>query len=59
MDNSRITPENSLKLYRHEAIVIAKQLKYKKEFIERIKTAETINEISRIMVTARKDKFGS
>lgn len=49
----------SLETYRFEAIRVAKQLRYKKEFVERIRHAGTINEISRIMVTARKDKFDS
>jgi hypothetical protein len=48
-----------LEVYRFEAIRAAKQLSYKREFVERIQHADTINEISRIMVTARKDKFGS
>lgn len=45
--------------YRDEAVTAAKELRYKKEFIERIKKATSINEITNIMVMARKDRFDS
>ena len=43
--------------YRDNAIKAAKDLKYGKDVIERIKTAKTEAEIERIMINARKEKF--
>lgn len=39
--------------YQKDAIRIAKDLRYGKEIIEKIKTAKTDNEIARIMKDAR------
>lgn len=58
-DAHKADSESSLEMYRIQAMSAASQLRYKQEFIERIEKAETINEITRIMVTARKDRFGS
>lgn len=52
-----ISEETQLEMYREEAMTAAIQLGYKEEFIERIDNALTINEITNIMVTARKDRF--
>lgn len=40
-------------IYKKEAIEIAKQLLYGKEVISKIRTAQTVGEIERIMVKAR------
>ena len=44
--------------YRREAIKIADDFNYGKRVIKKIKNAETSNEISRIMKSARIKKFG-
>lgn len=44
--------------YKKQALTAAKELGYDERFIERIKKAKTEVEIERIMVTARKEKFG-
>ena len=43
--------------YQYEALKIAEQLGYSDETIIKIKRANSDNEISRIMMQARKEKF--
>lgn len=45
------------KEYKSQAIKAAKDLFYGKKVIEKLKAAESESEISRIMITARKEKF--
>ncbi len=55
MDNGRIIYAEDKKMTQsqRDAIRIAKDLRYRKEVIEKIKTAKTDNEITRIMKDAR------
>jgi len=49
--------EMSLKHCRKETIKTARELTYNFEVIERIKNAESVNEITRIMLMARKGEI--
>ena len=42
-------------IYRKEALITAKELSYDNTIISSLKNAKTINELTRIMVTARKN----
>ena len=53
-----ISEETQLETYREQARTAAEELGYKQKYIERIDAAVTINEITNIMVTARRDRFG-
>jgi len=46
-----------LKVYREQAIKAAKDLRYGQDVILHIKQAKTINEITRIMASAREKTF--
>ena len=50
--------ETLLQTYQREARKAAKDLGYGKKVIERINEAKTEGEIQRIMIKARKEKFG-
>lgn len=43
--------------YRRQALVAARELRYGKKFIDRIKKAKDESEIQRIMITARREKY--
>lgn len=58
-DGKNSVIEEGFETYRSEAIDAATELRYKPEFLKRICKATTINEITRIMASARKDKFNS
>ena len=49
----KMPPAYFLRLYRKDALNAAKDLGYGKEVIEAIRNAETKDEISRIMTSAR------
>lgn len=48
--------EDSFNKYRKNHVQLAKDLGYDKLYIEQIKTASTVNEITRILCTARQNK---
>lgn len=57
MENVYLSEAEQFKSYRKQAVKAAEELMYPASVIGDIWKAETISQISRIMATARKNKF--
>ena len=57
-DTKRGFESNVPSIYRNFCIDAAKELRYGKKVIEKLKAAQTTEEMGRIMTTARKKTFG-
>lgn len=56
--NHKYNKKQNLSWYRAEAIVVAKDFRYDPKYITQIENAKNSIEISQILATARKAKFG-
>lgn len=53
---TRIKDENDIRVYRKRMMIAAKQLCYDDAVAQKIRKAETVDEITRIMTNARREK---